>query len=134
VHPTDKVIMEQFYLYLYCGDSLSTHVNNHTGDFVVDLPKTYLLEGRCEYALTELTLHSQTERRTKRLSLCSDLVQDSYLKNYFPAGFAFRRPDAGGHVRPRIRKTVLHEGASDGDQSSANIYKRRSTSTLPIQN
>ena len=75
--------MEEFYLYLYCGESISTHVNNHPGDFVVDLPKTYLLEGRWECALTELTLHPQTERRTERLYLCSDLVQDSYLKNTF---------------------------------------------------
>jgi hypothetical protein len=41
---------------------------------------------------------------------------------------------AGGHVRPRIRKTLLHEDASDGVELSANIYKRRSTSTLSIQN
>ena len=54
-------------------------------------------------------------------------------EKYFPAGFALRRPDAGGHVRPRIRKTLLHEGASDGVESCANIYKRRSTSTLSIQ-
>ena len=83
VHPTDKMIIEEFYLYLYCGDSLSTHVNNHAGDFVVDLPKTYLLEGRWDCALTELTLHPQTKQRAKRLYLCSDLVQDSYLKNTF---------------------------------------------------
>ena len=102
-------------------------MNNHAGDFVVDLPKTYLLEGSWECALTELTLHPQTERRTERLYLCSDLVQEKY----FPAGFTLRRPDA---VRPRIRKTLLHEDASDGVESSANIYKRRSTSTLSIQN
>jgi hypothetical protein len=62
--------MEEFYLYLYCGDSLSTHVKNHAGDFVVDFPKTYLLEGLWECALTELTLHPQTELRTERLYLC----------------------------------------------------------------
>jgi hypothetical protein len=55
-------------------------------------------------------------------------------EKYFPAGFAHRRPDAGGHVRLRIRKTLLLDGASDGVESSANIYKRLSTSTLPIQN
>ena len=75
--------MEEFYLYLYCEDLLSTHVNNHAGDFVVDLPKTYLLEGRWECALTELTLHPQKKRRPERLYLCFDLVQDSYLKNTF---------------------------------------------------
>jgi hypothetical protein len=55
-------------------------------------------------------------------------------EKYFPAGFTLCRSDAGGHVRPRIRKTLLHEDASDGVESGANIYKRRSTSTLSIQN
>ena len=75
--------MEELYLYLYCGDSLSTHVKNEAGDFVVDLPKTYLLERRWKCALTELSLQPQKERRTERIYLCSDLVQDSYLKNTF---------------------------------------------------
>jgi hypothetical protein len=39
-------------------------VNNHAGDFVVDLPKTYLLEGRWDCALTELTLHPQTRQES----------------------------------------------------------------------
>jgi hypothetical protein len=30
-------------------------------------------------------------------------------EKYFPAGFTLRRPNTGGHVRPRIRKTLLHE-------------------------
>ena len=55
-------------------------------------------------------------------------------EKYFPVGFTLCRSDAGGHVRPIIRKTLLHEDASDGVESSANIYKRRSTSTLSIQN
>ena len=116
--------MEEFYLYLYCGDSLSTHVN--AGDFVVDLPRTYLLEGRWECALTELTLHPQTERRTERLCLCSDLVQDSYLKNTFLPVLRSVDPTQEGMLD-------LEFGASDGVESSVNIYKRRSTSTLSIQ-
>ena len=55
-------------------------------------------------------------------------------EKYFPAGFTLGRPDVGGTVRPGIQKTLLHEDASDGVESSANIYKRRSTSTLSIQN
>jgi hypothetical protein len=55
-------------------------------------------------------------------------------EKYFPADFTFRRPDAGGHVRSRIRKTHLHEDTSHGVESNANNYKRRSTSTLSIQN
>ena len=110
--------MEEFYLYLYCGDSLSTHVNNHAGD----LPKTYLLERTLGMRLDGT---DGAPNRTSLLVLRSPprLVPEKY----FPVDFTLRRPDAGGHVRPRIRKTLLHEDASDGDESSANIYKRRST-------
>ena len=81
---------------------------------------------------TDLESADGATNRTSLLVLRSRprLVPDKY----FPADFTLRRPDAGGHVRPRIRKTLLHEDASDGVESSANIYKRRSTSTLSIQN
>jgi hypothetical protein len=81
---------------------------------------------------TDLASADGATHRTSSLVLRSRprLVPEKYL----PAGFTLRRPDAGGHVRPRIRKTLLHEDASDGVELSANIYKRRSTSTLSIQN
>lgn len=73
--------MDAFYLFLYCGDSMSTHVDNHAGDFVVDLPKRYLLEGNWECALTELTLSSQLEYPSHRLYVCADIVEESYARN-----------------------------------------------------
>lgn len=75
--------MDDFYLYLYCGDSLATQVNNHAGDFVVVLPRTYRLNGRWECALVELTLKPQTEQRSDRLYVCTDLIDESYLRDTF---------------------------------------------------
>jgi hypothetical protein len=72
--------MDDFYLYLYCGDSLATHVNNHAGDFLVDLPKSYRIQGQWECALTEITFVSQLERLTQRIYVCCDLADQSYVK------------------------------------------------------
>lgn len=72
--------MDDFYLHLYCGDSLVTHVNNHAGDFIVDLPRSYRLQGQWECALTEMTFVSQFERMTHRVYVCCDLVDQSYVK------------------------------------------------------
>jgi len=72
--------MDDFYLHLYCGDSLATHVNNHAGDFLVNLPRSYRLQGRWECALTEITFVSQLERLTHRVYVCCDLVDQSYVK------------------------------------------------------
>lgn len=75
--------MADFYFHLFSGDSLSTHADNHAGDFVVDLPKRFLLEGPWECALTELTLSSSPEHPTHRLYVCSDIVEESYARNSF---------------------------------------------------
>ena len=81
---------------------------------------------------TDLAFADGATNRTSLLVLRSRprLVPEKY----FPVGFTLCRADVGGNVRPRIQKTLLHEDASDGVESSANIYKRRSTSTLSIQN
>ena len=75
--------MDEFYLYLYCGDSLATHANNHAGDFVVDLPKTYLLGRQWECALTEISLFTETEVSNLRLYFCADHVEETYVRNSF---------------------------------------------------
>ena len=72
--------MNDFYLHLYSGDSLATHVNNHAGDFLVDLPRTYVLEGEWDCALTEVTFLSDLEKSTNRIDVCSDLVDQSYVR------------------------------------------------------
>lgn len=72
--------MNDFYLHLYCGDSLEKHVDSHAGDFLVDLPRTYVLEGQWECALTELTFVSDFEKLINRIYVCSDLVVQSYAR------------------------------------------------------
>ena len=72
--------------------------------------------------MTELT-----ERRTERLYLCSDLVQDSYLKNTFLPILRSVDPTQEGTLDLEFGRPYYNQDASDGDESSVNIYKRRST-------
>lgn len=58
-------------------------MDNHAGDFVVDLPKTYLLEGQWECALTEIALSTYLEQKTARIYVCLDIVEESYVKETF---------------------------------------------------
>lgn len=73
--------MDNFYLHLYCGDSLTTHVNNRATDFVVDLPRTYVLNSEWECALTEIAFVPSFERITRRIYICSDVIEQSYVRN-----------------------------------------------------
>ena len=75
--------MDDFYLYLHCGDSLAAHTDNHAGDFVVDLPKTYKLDGHWGCALTVIAMSTHTEQKTDRLYVCSNLIKESYVKDTF---------------------------------------------------
>ena len=68
------------YVFLCSADSLQTHVNNTASDFVIDLPRTYRLDGTWECALTEITFVSQFEHLTDRIYVCSDVIEDSYVK------------------------------------------------------
>lgn len=74
-------IMDDFYLHLYSGDSITTIVNNHAGDFLVDLRRTYYLDGHWECAMTEITFLSQFERRIHRINICTDTVEQSYVRD-----------------------------------------------------
>ena len=72
--------MEDFYLHFHCADSLLSHVDNHAGDFTVDLPRRFLLNGQWECGLSEITFVSNFEKSTHRIYVCSNLVEDSYVK------------------------------------------------------
>jgi hypothetical protein len=52
----------------------------YAGDFLVDLPKSYRIQGQWECALTEITFVSQLERLTQRIYVCCDLADQSYVK------------------------------------------------------
>jgi len=72
--------MDDFYLHLHCADSLLSHFDNHAGDFTVDLPRRFLLNGQWECGLAEITFVSDFEKLANRIYVCSNLVEDSYLK------------------------------------------------------
>ena len=70
----DCVRMEH---YLFLGSDDSVYPGNAPGDFVVTLPKTYRLDGDWECALLEISLHMPYH---ERLHVCSDIIEDSYVK------------------------------------------------------
>lgn len=72
--------MDDFYLHLHCTDSLLSHVDNHAGDFTVDLPRRLLLNGQWKCGLSEITFVSDFEKLTHRIYVCLNLVEDSYVK------------------------------------------------------
>ena len=73
--------MAGFYLFLSCQDSLDEHTNNNTSDFRIQLPKTYSLEGQWLCALKQVSFASDFKPKTRRLYLCSDIVEESYVRN-----------------------------------------------------
>jgi hypothetical protein len=72
--------MDDLYLHLHSGDSVSSHVENHAGDFTIDLSRTYPLNGQWECTLTEIMFVSDYEKLTHRIYVCSSFVEDSYVK------------------------------------------------------
>jgi hypothetical protein len=69
--------MDEFYLFLNSGDSLTTHVNNNAGDFVIDLPRIFKLQGGWENSLS----FPISKLPTKRIYVCSGLTEDSCVMN-----------------------------------------------------
>lgn len=69
------------YLFLDSRDSLTFHPTNTPGDFIVTLPKRYILSGRWECALMELTMHFSDDVSQSRVYVCCDIVVDSYVRN-----------------------------------------------------
>ena len=78
IHEMD--LMEIFYLFLASDHSLLTHVNNTAGDFVVELPRRYRLDGSWECAISEITFVSEFEQLTDRIYVCGDMIDDSCVR------------------------------------------------------
>ena len=72
--------MDDFYLFVNSQDSLSTFVNNVGGHFRVCLPKRYILDGTWECALLELSFAPQLITSTRRIYVCCDFVDHSYVR------------------------------------------------------
>ena len=76
--------MTDFYLFLSSQDSLDVCKNNNTSEFWIQLPKTYSLEGQWLCALKQVSFTRFTcdfKPKTRRLYLCSDIVEESYVRN-----------------------------------------------------
>ena len=73
--------MNEFYLFVNSDDSLSVNEDNVGSDFRINLPRSYILEGSWECALMELSFAPELEASTRRIYICSDLVDASYAKN-----------------------------------------------------
>lgn len=73
--------MTDFYLYLSSRDSLDIRKNNNPTDLYIQFPKSYTLEGRWSCALTEVTLTCDFTPRSKRLYICCDIVEESYVRD-----------------------------------------------------
>lgn len=73
--------MDSFYLYLHSQDSPDIRKNNNPSEFWIQLPKSYHLEGQWACALTEITLDCDFTPISKRLYLCCDFIEETYVRN-----------------------------------------------------
>lgn len=73
--------MSNFYLYLNSTDSDDIRKNNNPSDFYIQFPKGYTLDGHWTCAVTEIALTCDFTPRSKRLYLCCDLIQQTYVRN-----------------------------------------------------
>ena len=55
--------------------------NNSSSDFWIQLPKTYSLEGQWLCSLKQVSFTCDFKPKTRRLYVCSDIVQESYVRN-----------------------------------------------------
>jgi hypothetical protein len=73
--------MSDFYLYLSSRDSQDIRKNNDPADFYIQFPKSYTFDGNWICAVTETSLTCDFTPRSKRLYLCCNLIQQTYVRN-----------------------------------------------------
>lgn len=69
------------YLFLDSRDSTVFHPFNTPDDFIVTLPKPYVIDDSWECAILELNIDMHQDVSTARLYVFCDIVGDSYVKN-----------------------------------------------------
>ena len=72
---------DNFYLFVCSSDSLKVHERNVGSDFIVQLPRTYYLDGKWECALIEASFVPDFEESTDQILICTDVIADSYVQN-----------------------------------------------------
>lgn len=73
--------MTDFYVYLSSQDSFDLRKSNSPSDFWIQFNKTYTLDGHWVCALKQISLTCNFTPRAKRLYLCCDIVEESYVRN-----------------------------------------------------
>ena len=64
-------------MFINWQDSSEFHPSNNPNNFIVDLPKSLLLEGKWEVALTDIKVKSS---KKSTFYLLSDICEESFLK------------------------------------------------------
>ena len=75
-----SVRMKDLYMYLSSRDCLDLYQLNTPSECWIQLPKLCTLEGRWECGLIDITLDCDFTPRSSRLYLCTDFVEDSYVR------------------------------------------------------
>ena len=84
------------FLFLSSLDASQYHPDNTPEDFTVTLPKPYDLRGEWECALLEITVPTSQDRVRY---VCSDLIEDSYVRDTTFPVFRTLPPGKKGHFR-----------------------------------
>ena len=85
IKKTNSRTKEQFYLFANTEDSLNLFNDNVGGRFRVYFPNPYILDGTWECAFQETMFVPKLTTPTRRLYVCCDFVDNSYIKNsYIP--------------------------------------------------
>ena len=77
--------MDQFYVFANSEDSLNIFNDNVGGRFRVYFPNPYVLDGTWECALLEVTFVPKLTTPTRRIYVCCDFVDNSYVKDSYIA-------------------------------------------------
>ena len=72
--------MNDFYMYRNSRDSSGIRKKNSPSEFWIQFPKSYILEGKWICGLIDITLDCNFKPRSSRLYLCSDIVEESYVR------------------------------------------------------
>ena len=89
--------MDEHYLFLSSDQSKDRYPSNEPGDFTVELPRTYHLQGHWICSLKEI----QIPVRSDIVYVCSDICGESYAENTM-------LPILGALQKPSGKSVVTH--------------------------
>jgi hypothetical protein len=75
--------MEQFYVFANSEDSLNIFNDNPGGRFRVYFPNPYVLDETWQCALLEVTFVPKLTTLTRRIYVCCDFVDNSYVRDSY---------------------------------------------------